>query len=115
MTVGFTATGPEGDYFVMNHRIRSVHVRAGSEDLGVSPLNPDDRGLQELMIDRMGRDITIEVVDTVPGTRATWREVCISELEAWGTPGAGASTTDPIVSVAEIERRALEPSAPKAS
>lgn len=89
MSVGFTHRGPQGDLFTMNRRIQEVRVfRAGTAILD-KRLDPGSRSLQELPIDAPGGDFRIEVTELVPGTEATWREVCVSELEVWGTlPGS---------------------------
>jgi hypothetical protein len=74
----------------MNYRIKTVRVlRLGVDgDLGRHTLDPDNRGLQDIPVDGPGGDIKIEVVDVVPGTKKSWREICVSELQVWGTPPA---------------------------
>jgi hypothetical protein len=103
MTAGFTGEGPEGDYFVMNPRIREVRVTrrhaspSGPEvvdEIGRFPLDPDSRELQSLPVHGPGGDYRIEVTATVPGTRKSWREACVSEIEVWGQPPPGQRASE---------------------
>ena len=93
LTAGFATFHGKDDYYTMNYRIRSVHVaRLGVDgDLGVHPLDPDNRGLQDIAIDGPGGDFKIEITDVVAGTKKNWRELCVSELQVWGTPPPGAT------------------------
>lgn len=106
MTAGFTATGAEGDYFTMNPRVREVRVvRNGADgDYGHFTLDTSSRALQDLAIDTSGGDLRIEITGVVPGTRKTWREVCVSELEVWGTlPGGASEPLPPDVVVGSLD------------
>lgn len=67
MTVGFTGKGPEGDYFVMNRRIREVRVTRDGDKPRRFVLDPASRELQSLPVDGPAGDYRIEVVATVPG------------------------------------------------
>ncbi len=106
MTVGHTGKGKKGeDYFTMNPRITKLKViRAGKPDTVVE-LDPERRDLQTVAIDGHGT-ARIEVVAVKPGTKKAWREVAISELEAWGHRAASApplaSPAKPAVAVGEI-------------
>ncbi len=93
LTAGFATFHGKDDYFTMNYRIRAVHVkRLGVDgDLGVHPLDPDNRGLQDIAIDGPGGDFKIEITDVVAGTKKNWRELCVSELQVWGTPPPGVT------------------------
>src|SRR5262245_51115175 len=46
-------------------------------------------------------EVRVKIDTTLPGTKARWREVCISELEAWGelAPGIDARAQTPYVVV----------------
>jgi hypothetical protein len=91
MTVGFTRTDPKlGDLFTMNPRIRKVRVLRDGAPIAERTFDLAVRTLQDIPIDRPGGEYRIEVVEVVPGTKLSWREVCVSELEIWGTPGASA-------------------------
>lgn len=120
LTVGFTTTGPEGDYFTMNPRIKAVRVtRLGAKatDLGVHALAPDDRGLQTIPLDSPGGDFRVEVTDIVPGTFARWRELCISEIAVLGTLPAGAPSAsfDPDVVIGSLDAPPLADPSPSPS
>jgi tRNA A-37 threonylcarbamoyl transferase component Bud32 len=100
LTVGFTKTEEKGrDLFLMNHRIARVRLLRDGRSLGERRLDIADRGLQRIPIDALGGEYRIEVTAVVPGTRAAWREVCVSELRVPGelppgqSPRAGASPT----------------------
>jgi hypothetical protein len=108
MTVGFTKVDPKlGDLFTMNPRIRRVRVLRNGAPLVERALDPALRTLQEIPIDQPGGEYKIEVLDVVPGTKPTWREICVSELEVWGTlgpstpPSPGASL--PVVRVGSFD------------
>ncbi len=107
MTAGFT----KGDYFTMNHRLREVRVVRGGVDgdLGVHALDPESRTLQDIPIDGPGGDFRIEVRDAIPGTRRDWREICVSELEVWGTPAPGTPLrrTMPEIAIGSLDAAPL--------
>lgn len=93
LTVGFTKVDPKlGDLFVENPRIKKVRVSHGKtvvdQDLDIA-----NRGLQEVPIAGDGGDYRIDVLAVELGTRKTWRETCISELEVWGTSATPISGT----------------------
>jgi hypothetical protein len=81
LTVGFA----KGDYFTQNYRIDRVHITHDGKDLGYRTLDLNNRGLQELAIDDTGGDYTIEIIHATPGSKPSWCEIAISELEVWGT------------------------------
>jgi hypothetical protein len=87
MTAGFANVHGNQDWFTMNYRIKTVRVlRLGVDgDFGRHTLDPDNRGLQDIPIDGPGGDFKIELVDLIPGTKKSWREICVSELQVWGT------------------------------
>jgi len=87
MTAGFATVRGGEDWFTMNHRIKLVRVVRTQIDreLGKYALDPDNRGLQDIPIDGPGGDFKIEILDVIPGTKKTWREICVSELQVWGT------------------------------
>jgi hypothetical protein len=85
LTVGYTHKQGVDDWFVMNPRIRQVKVSHDGKDVGTFDLDPKKRTLQKLPATGGGGEWRIEVTALEPGTRARWREVCVSELEVWGT------------------------------
>lgn len=94
MTAGFTGTGPEGDYFLMNRRIQKVRIWHDGIKLRDAELDVEQRGLQDIAIGANGGDYKIEVIATVPGTKKAWREVAISELQVMGNPPPGSPIVD---------------------
>lgn len=105
LTVGHTGKGPKGeDYFAMNPRITKLSVLDGDEVITTATLDPDNRALQAVKLPRPATGtVRLRVDEVVMGTKKQWKEVCISELEAWGLPPADAKPTArvPIVSVYE--------------
>lgn len=101
MTAGHTGKGPHGeDYFTMNARIRTISVLAGDHVLHTFQLDIARRDLQTLRVHANGT-VRLRVDRVEAGTRKTWRETCVSELEAWGTlpPGMKPAPQQPRVSV----------------
>jgi hypothetical protein len=113
LTAGFTANGPEGDYFLLNHRVRRIRVVHGGAS-STHELDLSNRGLQDVPIDAEGGDYRIELVELAPGSRKRWRESCVSEIEVWGVlAGATPGTSSPSVALGSLDAppvidRALE-------
>jgi len=88
MTAGFTATGPGGeDYFTMNPRIKSVTVTADDKPAGTFPLDIASHDLQTIRV-HAEHIVRLTIADIEPGSKPSWLEASVSELEAWGTPPA---------------------------
>ena len=88
LTVGHTGRGRNGeDYFAMNPRIKRVSFVDGGKPRTVE-LDPDQRALQKITLAVPAATVRITVDEVKLGSKKSWREVCISELEAWGTPPA---------------------------
>ena len=104
MSVGFAHVDRGQDLFTMNPRIKRVRVWHNESSVEHS-LDPEDRGLQEIAVDIPGGDIRIEVVEVVPGTKRAWREICVSELQVWGTlPRGGVPVpSTPAVQVGSLD------------
>lgn len=85
ITPGYDKVGKDGDLFTMNHRLKQVAVDREGQRIGVFSLNPEDRKPQSIEIDQAGGTFTITPVETMPGTKAKWREIVISELVVLGT------------------------------
>src|SRR4051812_28926948 len=84
LTAGFTKKDKRyGDLFTMNPRIKKVRVLRDGKLAAEQTLDPELRTLQEIKINAAGGDYRIEIADLIPGTKKTWREVPISELEVW--------------------------------
>jgi hypothetical protein len=89
MSAGFDKIGKDGDLFTMNHRIKRVRVlRNGKVLVADHAFDVGVRTPQAIPIHAGGGTFKIEVLETVPGTKKEWRELCVSELRAMGTPGA---------------------------
>lgn len=104
LTVGFTKTDKTlGDLFVENPRIKRVRV-THDKTVVDKTLDVGNRGLQEIAIAGGGGDYKIEIVEVEPGTKKTWRETCVSELEVWGTtPSPAAKPLVPTVQIGSLE------------
>ena len=106
MTAGFTRADKGGDLFTMNPRIRKVRVSGGRDSKRIEmALDPDVRGLQDIPVDGRGGDFVIEVLDVLPGSKAAWRELSVSELEVWGTldPKQAPVKSRPAVRVGSLD------------
>lgn len=97
MTAGFTAVDTKlGDLFTENIRIQKVALSRDGKRLLETTLDIENRGMQTLAINAGGGDYRIDVLATVPGSKKTWKEVAVSELEVWGTPAPVDPTAKPI-------------------
>jgi hypothetical protein len=106
IAAGFTQVDKKADLFTMNPRIRKVRVSRNGKPLLDKQLDIESRALQDLPVDAPGGDFRIEVLEIAPGSRPSWREICVSELEVWGTPppGTPATRTTPTVRVGSLDR-----------
>jgi hypothetical protein len=87
MTPGFDKVGPKGDLFTMNHRIKKVRISRQGQLVKEATLNVEKRSLQAIDIDAPGGDFKIDILETLPGSQKSWRELTVSELRVWGRPG----------------------------
>ena len=113
LTVGHTGHSAKGeDYFTMNPRIKRVHVEEGTRTLGVFPLDVTSRALQTIKV-RASGTVRIVVDEIVSGSKAGWREICISELEAWGAPPSEGwiAPTTPLVPTIDVYQPPPDPAA----
>ena len=89
LTAGFTATGPKGeDWFTMNPRIKKLTITADNKVVGTLTLDIANRGLQVFPV-KAEHSVSLEIAEIAAGSKKTWREASISELELWGRPPAG--------------------------
>jgi hypothetical protein len=104
ISAGFTHTDARGDLFMMNPRIRRVRVSRDGVVVLDQRLDPGSRKLQELAVDAAGGDFQIEVTELQRGSKKSWREVCVSELEVWGSVPATlpVAATTPTVRVGSL-------------
>lgn len=85
LTVGYDRIAKEGDLFTMNHRLAEVTIERDGEPIGVFDLDPDSRAPQAIELDVPGGNFTVRPTRTVPGSRARYREIVISEVALLGT------------------------------
>jgi hypothetical protein len=103
LTVGHTGTGPKGeDYFTMNPRIHRITLLDDDKELAHAELDVGKRELQVVKLPEPHTHVRLRVDEVVMGTKRSWREACISEIEAWGTLPAGVSAK-PMQPVVEVE------------
>lgn len=102
LTAGYTHQTARHDLFTGNVRIRRVRVTRGGQPVGEYDLDPEQRTLQTVPAAGGGGVWRIETIGLVPGTRAAWREVTVSELRVMGTPGTARRSTEqaPTVQIA---------------
>src|SRR5690606_8922483 len=79
------------DLFTKNARIKKLQLYHAGRAIKYVTLDPAKRGLQTIEVDLAGGDLRLEVIEAEPGSKKTWREACISELEVWGTLPAGTA------------------------
>ena len=104
LTAGFTKQDPKlGDLFTENPRIKRVRITHGATHVDKA-LDITDRKLQDIPITGGSGDYKIEVLEVEAGTKKDWREVCVSELEVWGTVSSPASGhVSPVVRVGSLD------------
>ena len=104
MTVGFTHVSERGaDLFPGNHRVRRVRVLHDGVVATEHALDVSSRALQSVPVSGGGGVYRIEIVETEPGSRSDWREVCVSELRVMGTdPGARPGQRVPRVGIGAL-------------
>lgn len=85
LTVGYDKITKEGDLFTMNHRVAQVAIEREGELIGTFDLDPESRAPQAIELDQPGGLFTVRATKTVPGSRASYREIVISELAVLGT------------------------------
>ncbi len=94
ITCGFDRVAKDGrDLFTANHRIKRLRVTRDGALLREVTLDTNRRDLQTIDLDSDGGDFRLEVLETVPGTVAAWRELVVSELQVLGDPRTARRTT----------------------
>lgn len=89
MTAGFTRMNGRNDLFVMNHRVERVRVDKDGEELGEFALDPEARTLQTFPLRYGAGTYRFTITAARAGTRASWRELCVSEFTLYGTAPEG--------------------------
>jgi hypothetical protein len=105
LTVGHTGTGKKHeDYFTMNPRIVKVRLLRDGQAETIVTLDPESRDLQTIAVGG-GSHVRLVIAEVKPGSKKSWREAAISELQAWGVPTPGrtvpTSPLEPLVLVGE--------------
>jgi hypothetical protein len=85
----------------MNPRIRKVTLLRDDQPVATATLDITRRELQPIALRVAASSVRLRIDEIAPGSKPTWKEACISELEAWGTlpPGVAATPSKPAVSV----------------
>lgn len=107
MSAGFDKTSAKEDLFLANYRIAKVRVLREGVQLREATLDTNERRPQRIEIGAAGGDFTIEVTSVVPGSHAGWKEITVSELAAFGTPGKNLRSKPgpPVVRVGSLDVR----------
>ncbi len=92
---GFVRNERGRELWSQNHRITELEVRKDGVVLGRHTLDPDSQAFQAIPIESTGGVFELHVVDTAPGSRRTFSEVCVTELRVMGTPGAARGRVQP--------------------
>ena len=87
LTAGFDKKNADGDLFTMNHRIKKIRVTRNGEVVLEQALDIERRTLQPMTIEKPGGTYRIEVLETEPGSKKEWKELCVSELRVLGSVG----------------------------
>src|SRR5262249_39391043 len=114
ITCGFDKKkGPE-DLFVENHRIKRLRVVRDGAPMKEVTLDVTRRDLQSIPIDAPGGTYRLEVLETVPGTKKDGRELTVSDLKFYGTPGA-VRLAEPRLPRVDVAPGSARPPAPAVS
>jgi hypothetical protein len=102
-------SGAEEDLFLENYRIKKLRIVPESGTAQEVELSIDKREMQRISIPPTGK-FRVEVVDAVPGTQKSWREIVVSEFRVFGAPGSTRllAPRTPDVSVASKPETAPE-------
>ncbi len=84
MTAGYLKSGGDTDLFTGNHRVSKVKVLREGQEVGSYDLLASSRALQSIPASGGGGTWRIEIAETVPGSKESWKEICISELRVFG-------------------------------
>ncbi len=113
LTAGFAREGGDTDLFTGNLRVRAVRVLRDGQEIGRFELDPESRALQTLPVAGPGGAYRIEIAELVPGARADWQEVCVSELRVLGrSPSARAGAYEPATAIGALPDAASATAAP---
>ncbi|HEY1552515.1 MAG TPA: hypothetical protein VGG28_32025 [Kofleriaceae bacterium] len=91
LTAGFVHVQGNQDWFLWNARITKLRITHAGKSIDAA-LDPNNRGLQAIPFSGDDGDYKLEVAEIIPGARATWREIAISEFEVWGNVDGKART-----------------------
>lgn len=89
LTAGFTRQNGRNDLFAMNHRVERVRVSRDGVDLGEFALDAESRALQTFALAGNGGVYRFTISAERAGSRAAWRELCVSEFVLYGSAPEG--------------------------
>lgn len=112
---GFDRKTETDDLFTANVRIAKLRIFRNRTPMKEVALDPNVRGPQRVDIGQAGGDFKLEVREVVPGTKKAWRELVVSELSVWGTPGKTklARPAPPLVRVGGLDPTTIAAEEPK--
>lgn len=90
LSAGFDKVSNAGDLFTMNHRVKRVRLTRDGTPIAERDFDLDVRTPQAIELKQPGGGgvYRIEVLAVEPGSKATWRELSLSELKVLGDPGS---------------------------
>ena len=89
-----TAGFDHGDLFEKNLRVTKLRVTHDGTVVRDVDLDPNERGLQRIAIDRPGGTLKLAVLESAPGTKKEWQEIVVSELKVLGSAPSALVHTD---------------------
>ena len=100
---GFARPGGATDLFTGNHRVARIRVLREGVEVGTYPVAHDAPALATIPLTGAGGVWRIELAALTPGSRADWREACVSELQILGrAPSMAPGTRTPRTAVGAL-------------
>ncbi|WP_157069555.1 NADase-type glycan-binding domain-containing protein [Sandaracinus amylolyticus] len=107
---GFARPGGATDLFTGNHRVARIRVLREGIEVGSFAVANASPQLVTIPVRGAGGVWRIEIVELTPGTRADWRETCVSELQILGrAPSMAPGTRMPRVAIGTLPAAAAPP------
>ncbi|MDQ3037650.1 MAG: discoidin domain-containing protein [Myxococcota bacterium] len=100
---GFARPGGPTDLFTGNHRVARIRVLREGVEVGQYAVANAAPVLVTIPVRGAGGVWRIELAEVLPGSRADWREACVSELQILGrAPSAAPGTRMPRVQIGSL-------------
>lgn len=100
---GFARPGGATDLFTGNHRVARIRVLREGVEVGTFPVANATPVLVTIPVRGAGGVWRIELAELLPGSRADWREACVSELQILGSaPSSAPGTRMPRVAIGAL-------------